>query len=296
MKRYIIPVFAVFLLAFSACEDVIDVKISEENLNLYAVEAKITTESNPFVFLYRSMKVDEDMAYPGVSGATVLISENGQPQKSIQLKESPENKGLYLVPENEKFFGEIGKKYTITIEHDGITITGSDQLSKVEPVDSIQVRPSLRGDKRFLGIFTNGKEPEGVGNFYKWDIFINGKLLNGAEYLFFASDELVDGNYVKDLEIFTDFHDPNEPEEKLLKLGYSVLVKQNSISEFAYRYYYQMYDQHVSGSLFSLPSANIRSNFTASDGKPVFGLFTAHDVSASNVLTIDQTMIDQLKD
>ncbi len=296
MKRYILPVFALFLLAFTACEDVIDVKMSDENLDLYAIEAKITTESEPYVVLYKSLQVDDDAAYPGVSGATVTISDNGQPQKSIQLEESTETKGLYVVPEKENYIGEVGKKYTITIEHNGVTITGFDQLAKVEPVDSIQVRPSLRGDKRFLGIFTYGNEPKGVGDFYKWDLYINGKLLNGSEYLFVASDELVDGNYVESLEIFTDFHDLNKPEESLLKSGYSVIVKQTSISEFAYMYYYQMFDQSGTGGLFSVPPANIKSNFTASDGRPVLGLFTAHDVSASNVVTIDQNLIDQLKE
>ena len=267
MKRYIIPVFALFLLVFTACEDVIDVKLDDEILNLYAVEAKITTESEPYVFLYKSLRVDQDVAYPGVSGATVTISDNGQPQKTVQLEESTGTKGLYVVPEKESFIGEVGRKYTITIKHEGVTITGSDQLSKVEPIDSIQVRPSLRGDKRFLGIFTYGNEPEGVGNFYKWDIYINGKLLNEAEYLFVASDELVDGNYVENLEVFTDFHDPNKPEEALLKLDNSVVVKQTSISEFAYKYYYQMFDQSGTGGLFSVPPANIKGNFTASDGE-----------------------------
>jgi hypothetical protein len=40
--------------------------------------------------------------------------------------------------------------------------------------------------------------------------------------------------------------------------------------------------------LFSVPPANIQGNFTASDGKPVLGLFTAHDVSNSNVVVIDE--------
>ena len=295
MKQLIIPVLGLFLLVLSACEDVIDVKLSDENLDLYAVEAKITTESNPYVYLYKSLRVNVDEAYPGVSGATVIIADNGQPQKSIQLVESDETSGLYHVPDNEQFFGEIGKEYTVTIEHSGVTITGSDELSKVEPIDSIQVRASLRGDKRYLGVFTYGNEPVGIGDFYKWDIYINNELLYGAEYLFVASDELVDGNYVSSLEIFTDYHDPNnKEEERLLKFGYSVQVKQTSISEFAYKYYYQMFDQDGAGGLFSVPPANIKGNFTASDGKPVLGLFTAHDVSTSNLVVIDEQIESQL--
>ena len=296
MKRYILFIFAISLLVFTACEDVIDVKLSDELVDLYCVEAKITTENSPYVYLYKSLKVNDDSNFPGVSGAKVTISDNGQPQKSVQLTESVTTKGLYQISEKDNFIGETGKEYTVTIEHGGVTITGSDKLAKVEPIDSIQVRPSLRGDKMFLGVFTYGNEPKGVGNFYKWDLYINGQLLSDAEYLMVASDELVDGNYVSSFEIFTDFHDPDKPEERILKLGDSVLVKQSSISEFAYKFYYQMFDQDGSGGLFSVPPANIKSNFTASDGKPVLGLFTASDASVSNVVSITQELDDQLED
>lgn len=296
MKRYFFPIAALFLLLLSSCEDVIQVKLSNDDLDLYAVEAKITTESSPTVFLYKSLKVSDDSAYPGVSGATVVISDDSQPQKSVQLEESNETKGLYLVPEGVSFSGEVGKLYTLTIEHEGVTISSSDFLSRVEPIDSIEVRPSLRGDKQFLGVFTYGNEPQGVGDYYKWDLYINGKLLNDAQYLFVASDELVDGNYVSSLEIFTDFHGPNKPEDRLINLGDTILVKQTSISEFAYKYYYQMLNQSGTGGLFSVPPANIKSNFTASDGKPVLGLFTANDVSTSNTVVIDENLESQLKD
>ena len=55
-----------------------------------------------------------------------------------------------------------------------------------------------------------------------------------------------------------------------------------------------MINQDASGGLFSVPVANIKSNFTGSDGKPVLGLFVAHDVSVSNKLLINQKLEDQL--
>ncbi|MGQ8337075.1 DUF4249 family protein [Sunxiuqinia sp. A32] len=296
MKQYILPVVALFLLALTSCEDVIEVKLSDEVVDLYAVEAKITTESNPYVFLYKSLKVNEAVSYPGASGATVIISDNSEPQNSVQLEESSETNGLYLVPEGVDFLGEVNTEYSISIEHEGVTIIGSDYLSEVEPIDSIQVRPSLRGDKRFLGVFTYGDEPAGIGDYYKWDLYISGELLYEAEYMFVASDELVDGNYVSSLEVFTDFHDPDKPEDRLIKLGDSIQVKQTSISEFAYNYYYQMVNQNFSGGLFSVPPANIKGNLTASDGRPVLGLFTAHDVSVSNVVMVDEDIESQLRD
>ena len=293
MKRYII-LFVLIALVFAACEDVIPVKLNKENTGLFAVEAKITTQDEPFVFLSRGIPVSEDNPFPGISNALVTITDDAQPANSVTLVEDTARAGYYTVPEGEEYYGVPGRTYTVIIESQGVTLTASDKLSRVEPIDSIQVRPSLRGDKRFLGVFTYGQETPGIGNYYKWDIYVNDTLLNDAQNLAIASDELVDGNYVSSLEIFTDFHDPNKKSERKLKYLDTIYVKQTSISEFAYNFYYQMLNQSSTGFLFSVPPANIKGNFTGSNGKTVLGLFTAHDVSVSNKVIIDDKIESQL--
>jgi hypothetical protein len=295
MKNTIYLFLILIAFAVSSCEDVIDVKLSNEDLNLIGVEAQITTVDEPTVFLYKTLNVNQDVAYPGISDAVVTISDNATPANSIILAENPEQKGLYQVPENMDYFGIPEREYTLTIETDGVTLVAKDMLSGVEPIDSIQVTPSLRGDKRFLGIFTYGKETPGLGNYYKWDIYVNDSLFTDATRIAIASDEFVDGNYISKLEIYTDFHDTNKPEDRELNLNDTIQVKQTSISEFASNFYFQMINQSSSGSLFSVPLANIKSNFTSSDGKPVLGIFTARDVSVSNKVVIGQALEDQLK-
>ena len=284
-----------FSVLFSSCEDVIEVKLNDENLNLFGVEASITTQDEPTVFLYKTLKVDQDEAYPGVSGAVVTISDNATPSNSILLVENQEKKGLYRIPQNKSFKGVAGREYTLTIQSQGTTLAAKDKLTKVEPIDSIQIFPSMRGNKLFLGVFSYGKEPQGLGNYYKWDVYVNDTLVHEADRLAVASDEFVDGNYISKLELYTDFHDPNKPEDRKLNLNDTIYIKQTSISEFAYNFYFQMINQSGTGSLFSVPSANIKSNFTSSDGKPVLGLFVARDVSVSNSVVIDQAIEDQLR-
>jgi len=285
-----------FLLAvlFSSCEDVIEVNLSDANLNLFGVEASITAKNKPTVYLYKTLKVNQDVAYPGISGAKVVISDNATPSNSVLMIEDLNKKGLYLVPQNSGYLGVPGREYLLTIQSQGTTLTAKDKLAKVEPIDSIQVFPSTRGDKLFLGVFSYGREPKGLGNFYKWDIYVNDTLIHEADRIAIASDEFVDGNYISKLEIYTDFHDPEKPQDRKLNLKDTIYVKQISISEFAYNFYFQMINQSSTGSLFSVPSANIKSNFTSSDGKPVLGLFTARDVSVSNKVVIDQAIEDQL--
>ena len=295
MKNIMYLFFILAAVAFSSCEDVIEVKLSDENLNLIGVEASITTVDQPTVFLYKTLKVDQDLAYPGISGATVTISDNATPTNQIILMEDPTKLGHYMVPKDKNYFGVAGREYTLNIVTQGVTLTAKDKLAKVEPIDYIEVVPSQRGEKRFLGVFTYGKEPKGLGNYYKWDIYLNDTLIHDANNLAIASDEFVDGNYISKLEIFTDFYDTTKPQDRKLKLHDKVQVKQTSISEFAYNFYFQMFNQSSTGSLFSVPTANIESNFKASDGKPVLGIFTARDVSVSNQVVIDQAIEDQLK-
>lgn len=279
----------------TSCEDVIDVKLSDENLSLIGVEASITTLEQPSVFLYKTLRVDQDIAYPGISKAVVTISDDAIPANTMILQEDSSKPGRYLVPTGKTYLGAVGREYTLTIQTEGVTLTAKDKLSKVEPIDSMIVEPSLRGNKRFLGVFTYGKEPKGIGNYYKWDIYVNDTLIHEADRLAVASDEFVDGNYISKLEIFTDFYDTTKPEDRRLKLNDRIQVKQTSISKFAYDFYFQMINQGSTGGLFSVPPANLPSNFVSSDGKPVLGLFTACDVSESNTVIIDQKIENQLK-
>jgi len=286
-------VFSTFF--FTSCEDVIEVKLSEDELNLYGVEASISTKEEPVVFLYHTLRVNQGIEYPGISGAEVVISDNATPSAQITLAESSEKKGLYLVPENSSFLGIAGREYTVTIKTEGNTLIAKDQLSRVEPIDSIVVEPSLRGDKRFLGIFTYGKETPGLGNYYKWDIYINDTLVHEADRLAIAWDKFVDGNYISKLEVYTDFYDTTKPEDRKLRMNDTIQVKQTSISEFDYNFYFQVINQSSTGGMFSVPPANIKSNFSGSDGRPVLGLFVARDVSESNKVVIGQSIEDQLK-
>ena len=293
MKKYII-LLVLFALVFTACEDVIPVKMNKEDFGLFAVEAKITTKNEPFVFLSQGIPVSEDKPFPGISNALITITDDAQPANSVTLAEDTARAGYYTVPEGEEYYGVPGRTYTVIIESQGVTLTASDKLSRVEPIDSIKVWPSLRGDKRFLAVFIYGRETPGIGNYYKWDIYVNDTLLNNAQTLSIASDEFVDGNYVSGLEIFTDFHDPNKRSERKLKYQDTVYVKQTSTSAFAYNFYFQMINQSSTGFLFSVPPANIEGNFTASDGKTVLGLFTAHDLSVSNKVIINDKIESQL--
>ena len=294
MKKYIF-FLPLIILGFTACEDVVQVDLNEQDNGLYAVEAKITTISEPTVFLARALPVTVDSAYNGVSGAVVTITDDAQPSNMIKLVEDQDSAGYYIVPAGEKYFGKVGQNYTLTIETGNVTLTATEYLERVEKIDSIQIHPSNFGDGIFLGVFSYGLETPGKGNYYKWDIYVNDTLLNDASTLSTYSDDLVDGKYVSGAELYTDFYDPNKPEDRKLKYMDTVYVNQNSISKSVYEFYLAMINQSYGGSLFSVPPANAKGNFISSDGKTVLGMFTAQDVSQSNKVVINDSIEGMLK-
>jgi hypothetical protein len=204
-------------------------------------------------------------------------------------------KGYYKVPENIDYYGATGREYTVTIESEGVTLQAKDFLAPVIQIDSIRIGASDMADKYFLSVYAYSQEPAGLGHYYKWDVYVNDTLQSDAENLAIASDELVDGKYVNGVEVFVDFHDPTKKADRKLNVSDTVYVKQLSISEAAYNYFIQMLTQSQSGGLFSVLPANVKGNFTSTDGKDVLGMFTAQDVAFSNKVVIDQSMDDQLK-
>lgn len=294
MKRIAIPILIFFAGLMVSCQDVIDVRLNKQDLDLYAIQAKITTIDQPVVYLYKALPVTVDQPYTGVSGAVVILSDDAVPTNSVELIESSAQKGLYEVPQNKKFFGVPGREYTLTIQHNGVTLTGKDKLEKVAIIDSIQVHPSLRGDGRFLGVFTYGIETPGIGDSYEWDVFVNNVSISVGSNMAIAEDEMVDGNYISGLEVFTDYHDPSKPSDRKIKENDTLFVKQMSLSKFVYNFYSQMLSQNGSGFIFGVQPANVKGNMTASDGKPVLGLFSASDVSVSNTIIIGRTIENQL--
>lgn len=283
---------------FTSCEDVVQVDIDNEDLDLISVEAYIHTQQNNnlIVKLEKSLPVDNAEKNPAIHNAIIQISDNEALPNTVFLVED-ELSGIYILPKDVVYETKPGRTYKLTITTaEGVTITGEDYIQKVEPLDSVKVNLSSRGDYEFLGIFISSMETPGPGHYYKWDIYINGRLLYGSDDLAFANDDLVDGNYIYDLEIFTDWFDDEEEDEdgnvdsdKILFLGDTVQVVQSSISRMAYDFYLGMQNQAFSGSPFSVPPANLPNNLSSSDGKRVLGFFSARDASLGNMVIIDST-------
>lgn len=299
MKRLyttkILILAALLSVVLYSCEDVVEIDINEENIDLISVEAYLENRpnNNVYVKLQKTLQVDDSRENPPVNDAVVEISQNEDYSNSVLLSEM-NNSGVYILPPNEVYNVEPGKTYYLRITtSDGVQITASDYMKQVETLDSVKVNLSARGDFEFLAIFISSQETPGEGDYYKWDIYINNELLYESENLTFASDELVDGNYIYDFEIFTDFYEDDE--DRILRMGDTIYVEQLSITEPVYDFYIGMVNQAFAGSPFSVPPANVQSNLTSSDGKRVLGIFSARDVAPGNEVIIGDDNFAPLK-
>ncbi|HPF50762.1 MAG TPA: DUF4249 domain-containing protein [Draconibacterium sp.] len=286
INKYIVLIISTLSVLFSSCEDVVQVDLDESDLDLVSVEAYVNTkeENNVHVKLERTLPVDQTGANPPINGALVQISDDSETPNIATLKEY-NGTGTYLLPPNVKYKTEPGRTYFLEITlPDGVEINASDYLRKVEPLDSVKVNLSARGDYQFLAVFINAPNYPSAVQYYKWDIYINGKMLYKSQNMVIANDELVDGNYIYDFEIFTDF--AIDESDKILFKGDTVKVEQLSISQSAYDFYIGMINQAFTGSPYSVPPANLSGNLTSSDGKKVLGIFSARDISMGNTVVI----------
>ncbi len=283
-----ISILPFFIFIFTSCEDVVDVKLSDEDLDLTVVEAYLNTktENNVYVKIEKTTQVN-DTTTNVVNNAVVTLTDNEATPNSVTLEEQGTS-GIYLLPEGITYPGVTGRTYTLNVKiPDGDTITGQELLSEVATLDSVSVKLSKESNYDYLGIYGSFQEPEGEGNYYKWDMYVNGEHLNDIDELVYGKDELIDGNYVSDFCITIDWEDDDD--EKLLHKGDTVVVEQLSISKEIYDFYVGMYNQGSSGSLFSVPPANVQGNLSASSGKRVLGMFSARDISVGNTVVIDDS-------
>ena len=279
---------ALLAIMVSACEDIVQVGIDDSDIDLVSVEAYINTKprNNIYVKLEHTLPVDKTETNPPVHNAIVTISDDAEFPNTVTLEEY-NTTGTYILPQKTQYIAKTGRNYHLHITlPDGVEISGNDYLQAVEPLDSVKVNLSARGNYEYLAVFINTQETSGPENYYKWDIFINGAMLYESQNLMIASDELVEGNYIYDFEIFTDF--ALDDEDKILFKGDTVTVEQSSISKAAFDFYTGMLNQAFSGSPFSVPPANLPGNLHSNDGKKVLGIFSARDVSLGNAVVIDE--------
>lgn len=281
MRNSIYLLIAATVISFSSCTEKVDFDLNSDENSRLVVEANLSDQPKVHtVKLTRTSSYYESQPAPKEKGAIVTFFD-GTSYHSLN-ETSP---GNYQTASNYK--GEIGKNYTLNITtKNGDSYSATSFLASVAAVDSISydVEIGENDDDEevpFIYFYHYGKEPAGEGNNYMWLVDINGiDFTNKVVDIPYATDELVDGNYINGLEIYGVSYEKLDTTVNQLNVN----IEFHSISRPYYDFLVAMeIETDEPGGLFSAPPANIPSNI--SNGG--LGFFRVSAVRELNMIITD---------
>jgi hypothetical protein len=249
--RWFVIIASLFVLV--SCEEIMNVDFDGDSTKNLVVDGAITTDTTQHQVVlsytgdYFAISTQE-MA----TGAIVFISDGTDIIPLSELKD-----GVYATA--GAVAGKVGKKYTLNvILPDGREYTASDSLEACEDIDSIRQSGNYNSYMSGYGydVLFYGHEPQPAGNHYMYELLINNELYTDTiTEVNFASDEFVNGSFVRDYQVF------RINEKDLKELTSLVTLEMYSISKKYYEFLSALMVETVwRGSPWDGPPANIPGN------------------------------------
>ncbi len=213
MKKYLLPIiYTAFFI--SACETEVNPDLGK-SLDILVVDAWLTnndtiqhiniTRSQPYFNRSKPAKVPE---------ATVIVTDLNNNQKYV-FEERTE-RYTWESPDGT-YFGEIGHKYTLTVELDGNIYRSATTLADVPPIDSIAFRLEEGNaffDNQIYGEFF-ATDLEGVNDTYWIKAWKNGRYLGIPDEINIAYDAAFSANANNDgIQFIQPIRDLISPQEE----------------------------------------------------------------------------------
>lgn len=256
-KKFLIPLV---LVAAYSCEKVIQVDLNSAAPQM-VIEGEITNIPGPYsVSITKTVNFSSDNTFPAVSGAVVKITDNTGLVDSL-TETAP---GIYTT---HSITGKPGNTYSLFVSSQGKQYTAVSKMPVQVPLDSVSLQKTRFFNNEQISAVANFKDPVGLGNYYQFIEYLNGKSLPET---FVFEDRLSDGKYIQR----TLFNDSSE-----LKSGDKLLVKMYCIDANVYSYF-RTYRQVTNNSNQSASPANPNTNL--SNG--ALGYFSAHTVESKQMV------------
>jgi len=253
---YKLSALFITIVAFSSCEKVIDLNLKAAAPQLVIEGAIINATQNPTVRISRSVGFDQASNFPGVSGATVKITQG---TNTFVLTET--SAGVYQGP---AILGRPGRTYNLQVDVDGQTYKASSTMPNQVAMDSVAIEEqSFQGkiDKTVVVYYT---DPPDVKNQYRFIMSVNGQLV---KEVFARNDQFNDGRSVR-VALYEDDID--------VKTGDKIDLEMQCVDPVIYTYWFTFAKQNGTGmGNAAVAPTNPPNNFD----KPVLGYFSAHTVN-----------------
>lgn len=271
---------SMFSLLSLACQEVININLEEGQKRL-VVEGRIALyKEKPSTVQEIRLTTTSDYfsntQAPAAVNAEVSISDNkGQ---TILLREY--EPGIYRT---EELTPAIGNTYELTITYGGELYRAKETLLAVPQIDSIYqvfIEENLF-DKEGLRLKIDYQDPEEEINYYYWEQYQDGmSMINpnpGTKWSLVSNDELYNGQYIKGRLINDEF---------IYTSGQIGVIRQIALSEYAYKYYFALFDQEGSRGNLSAPPAPLRGNISnlTNEDNYALGYFYAAEISEKGII------------
>lgn len=194
---------------------------------------------------------------PAVSGATVFITNSAS--TVFDFIETP-GTGEYVC---STFVPQIDETYTLTVIHDGQTITATETLKGVPVIDYIaqELTPGIGGEEDVIDVKPYFTDPGNTTDFYMFRFKSNITAI--PEYSV-SDDEFFQGN-----QIFWLYSNEDT------KPGDVIDIKLYGISQRYFAYWEKLSNIVTSNGPFNTPPGTLRGNLvnTTNPGNYVLGYF-----------------------
>lgn len=259
--KSIIAIFASLLL-LTSCEQIIDLEVNK-NQSKVVIEGNITNQAGPyFVKITKSIALKETSQIPTIDNAEVTISDNEGHTETLKAIGG----GTY---QTSGLVGKIGNTYTLSVKIGVETYTAQSTMPEAVTLDSLKITASSFGgelDYDFIPVF---KDPATFGDFYRFLLTIDGKLLKSH---FIINDQVENGVVNgQNLQNITDLK---------LKPGDSVKIQMQKIDSRVGLYYSTLVLNTDTGPGGGTTPNNPPNNI--SNG--ALGIFSAHTVQEKSTL------------
>lgn len=274
MKNLFIYISVALLL--TSCEEPITLDLDQTPSRI-VIEGQVTNVAGrQYVRVTRSADFYQSGVTDRIPNAQVTITDDAG--EEIQLVHNPggsEDSVGYYLPAGD-YVGVIGRTYTMTVELDGQTYTGSDIMPPVTAIDSIgwQVNRFRERDEP-----SDGKI---------WELLFYAREPRETEdnylFKFYRNDSLTYTNET-DVYIFNDYGIGERiegfPSPVYYAPGDKGRVEMYSITRDGFLFFNDMFTiMNSDGGMFSPPPANPRSNITGG----ALGFFQVSAMVSSEVV------------
>ncbi|MEP2058855.1 MAG: DUF4249 family protein [Maribacter litoralis] len=251
MKNYIKLLLALFTVALTGCEDVIDVDVQTDTLRL-VVEASLdwekgTTGNEQLITLRMSTPFFETES-TNVTGAEVTVTNNDTGEVFLF---TDQNNGTYTT---STFEPQLEATYTLEILYDGERYVAEDTMNPVPDITDVYQDTEDGFDDETIELHIVFTDFEEEGDNYLFKFERPQDLLPTLET---GDDEFINGNEV---DWWYEIDDDEDEEIKPLLPGDVVNISMHGISRPYFNYINIVIDQMGGVGIFEATPVDVKGN------------------------------------